>query len=113
MQSGGGSRRYLGRQAGWGALGRAETERVVWGIDPQAASCRVHEAKPLSVHLEAWRGSLSAAGGSEKHVDLFTTRAHRVVALLMGARLSEIEPAKKASRSEITLAAANLAAAVR
>lgn len=89
------------------------TERIVRAIDPQAASYRVHEAKPVSVHLEAWRGSLSAAGGSEKHVNLFTSRAYRVVALLMGATLSEIEPAKNARRPEITLAAANLAAAVR
>jgi integrase len=112
MHSGGGSRRYTGRRAGSGPLVRALTERIVRAIDPHAASYRVHESKSLGVHLEAWRGSLSAAGGSEKHVDLFTTRAHRVVALLMGASLSEIEPARRARRPEITLAAANLVAAL-
>src|SRR5262245_40436469 len=113
MQSGGWSRRYMGRRAGSGMRVRALTDRIVRAIDPQAASYRVHEAKPLSIHLDAWQESLSAAGASEKHVDLFTTRARRVVALLMGVRLTDIEPAKNARRPEVTLAAANLAAAVR
>src|SRR5262249_24681477 len=61
-------------------------------VDSKADSYRDHEARPLPDHLAAWRESLEAKGATPKHIDLFTGRARRVVALLLGARLSEIEP---------------------
>jgi len=60
-------------------------------------------------HLDAWRAALEAEGRSPKHVELFTGRARRVVALAMGAPLCDIEPARNATRAEIALAGAHLA----
>ena len=81
-------------------------------IDDKDYAYRDHEAVPLSDHVDSWTESMSAAGSSSKHIDLFATRVRRVVALLVGAKLADIEPARRASRSEIARAAAGLAAAI-
>ncbi len=54
--------------------------------------------KPLADHLESWRQGSIASNSTAKHVALFVGRARRVVAFVMGAELSEIEPAKNAKR---------------
>jgi hypothetical protein len=70
-------------------------------VDVKAEAYRDHSARPLCGHLADWVKALEAKGGSPKHVELFTGRARRVVALLMGAKLNEIEPAKNAKRADI------------
>jgi integrase len=70
-------------------------------IDPAAEAYRDHGARPLADHLVDWAKALEAKGATAKHVDLFTGRARRIVALLMGAKLSEIEPPKNAKRVNI------------
>ena len=64
--------------------------------------------KPLSVHFKEWKESLQANGSTPKHVELFSNRAARVVALIRGAKLSDIEPARNAKRPAIATAAATL-----
>lgn len=63
-------------------------------IDPKAEAYRDHAARPLADHLAAWIESLQAKGTTAKHSKLFSDRARRVVALVMGATLAEIEPGK-------------------
>ena len=76
-------------------------------IDPKAESYRDHEARPLAEHLDAWRQSMAAKDSTAKHVELFSTRAARVVALLKGADLSEIEPARTATKADVARVEAN------
>jgi integrase len=45
-------------------------------------------------HLAAWIKTLEAKGTTTKHSRLFSDRARRVVALVIGATLSDIEPGK-------------------
>lgn len=66
-------------------------------------------SKPLSEHVDAWRDSLEADGATAKHIDLATTRVRRLAALVLGAKVREIEPAKNAKRPEIAKAGASLA----
>jgi len=77
-------------------------------IDSKAESYRDHAARPLSDHLADWVNALEAKGATPKHVELFAGRARRVVALLLGAKLADIEPAKNAKRVDIPKAEAKL-----
>ena len=89
-----------------GATDKQVTERIARDIenrialrregvfDPKAEAYRDHEAIPLADHLAAWIKALEAKGTTTKHSRLFSDRARRVVALLMGATLSDIEPGK-------------------
>ena len=61
-------------------------------IDPKAEAYRDHEAASLADHLAAWTKALEAKGTTPKHSKLFSDRARRVVALVMGATLGDIEP---------------------
>lgn len=70
------------------------------------------DPRTVADHLEAWRSALEAEGRSPKHVELFTLRARRVVALATGAPLAEIEPSRDATRAEIALTGARLARCV-
>jgi hypothetical protein len=70
-------------------------------IDPKAEAYRDHGTRPLSGHIADWVKALEAKGATPKHVELFTGRARRIVALLLGAKLSEIEPPKNAKRTDI------------
>ena len=70
-------------------------------IDPKDLARRDHQARPLSEHLTAWAESLAAKGGTPKHIELSTARAHRVVALVKGARLADIEAPRKTKRADL------------
>jgi integrase len=87
----------------------SEAARIRGGLDPKELGYRSHAAIPLSDHITAWAQSLEAKSATSKHVDLFTRRARRVVALIKGAKLAEIEPAKNANRAAIKKADVNLA----
>jgi integrase len=78
-------------------------------IDPKDEAYRDHEASPLANHLAAYKKSLEAKGGTLKHVELITDRAARIVALIKGARLADIERASTSNRSDRVRIEANLA----
>jgi integrase len=71
-------------------------------IDPAAEGYRDHEGRPLSDHLTDWTKALEAKGTTPKHVHLFTCRAKRVVALLAGAKLRDIDSPKNAKRADLS-----------
>jgi integrase len=78
-------------------------------VDPKEEAYAAHAARPLVEHLDAWEESLSAAGSTPDHVVLFTKRARRVVALLMGSPLAAIDPPSNAKRADHARFAARLA----
>ena len=79
--------------------------RVVW---PSSSPVAGADAASVGELLGAWRDSLAASGSTTKHVELFTGRARRVVALAIGAGLREIEPTRDATRPAVALAGASL-----
>jgi integrase len=99
----------LATTKGMAANTEADVSKIRSGyVDPKTLSYAANEGRPLSDHINAWEESLRSKGATSKHVALFTTRARRVVALLMGARLSEVEPARNARRTDVARAEANL-----
>ncbi|MGO9598822.1 MAG: site-specific integrase [Isosphaeraceae bacterium] len=68
-------------------------------VDPKAEAYRDHEALPLAYHLAAWIKALEAKGTTPKHSRLFSDRARRVVALVLGATLADIEPGKPTKKN--------------
>jgi integrase len=80
---------------------QAEAARVRAGLsDRKDEARRRHTSRPLSGHLADWHAHLIDKGDSRKHADLFLDRARRVVALVMGGKLAEIDLPKSAKRSE-------------
>jgi integrase len=69
--------------------------------DRKAMAYRDHEAKPLDEHMTLWAKSLEAKGATVKHVELFASRARRVVAIMMGAKLVDIEPARNSKHADL------------
>ncbi len=78
-------------------------------IDPKELAYRDHAARPLSEHFAAWADSLRAKGATPKHVELSTGRGRRIVAIIRGARLADIDPPKNAKRAELARYEATLA----
>ena len=68
--------------------------------DPKAEAYRDHAARPLAVHLADWTKVIEAKGTTPQHVELFAGRAKRIVALLVGAKLRDIDPPKNAKRAD-------------
>ncbi len=103
-----------------GATDKAVTERIARDIenkvalrregiiDPREEAYAKHAALPLLTHLDAWGESLSSKGVTRQHLKLHTSRAMRVVALFLGAKLPDIEPAKPATRQGVARATAEL-----
>ncbi len=103
-----------------GCSDRRMTEDIARAAESEAASIRGGLANPkelgyrdhatlsISDHTTAWVESLEAKGATPKHVELFTRRARRVFALVRGAKLAEIEPAKNATRADIKKAEESL-----
>jgi site-specific recombinase XerC len=59
--------------------------------DRKALEIRDHERRPVSEHLDAWYRNMLAKRKSVKHADHYRDRARKVVALVHGARLDDIE----------------------
>jgi integrase len=77
--------------------------KVKLGLDdPKLEAYRDHAATPLSEHLADWGKSIEAKGGTAKHVELFTGRARRLIALLAGADLRDVVPPKNAKRAALS-----------
>jgi integrase len=81
-------------------------------IDPRDLGYRDAAAKPLSEHLDAWYTALAAKGSTSKHVETFIGRARRVVAVLAGATMNDIEFPPGAGREIVARIEATLAKSV-
>ena len=60
-------------------------------IDPRDEGYRDAAAKPVAEHLAEWTKAIVDKGNTQSHVDLITGRARRVIAMIGGAKLSEVE----------------------
>ena len=70
-------------------------------VDPKELAYRDHAARPLAEHLTAWAESLASKGATPKHIELSTGRARRIVAIIRGARLADIDPPKNTKRADL------------
>jgi len=70
-------------------------------VDPKDLARREHAAKPLVEHIEAWSASQEARGLTPKHVALSAARVRRLVAIIRGAKLADVEPPKNAKRGDL------------
>ena len=68
-------------------------------VNPKELACRDHQARPLLEYLAVWAESLESKGATTKHIGLSSGRARRVVAIISGARLADIDPPKNAKKS--------------
>jgi len=90
----------------------AETEaaRVRAGlVDPRDLAYRAQGARPLGVHLDDFESFMLDKGGTAKHAKLYSDRARRVAGLVLGGRLAEIDPGRRAPFVVRGRAAAELA----
>ena len=82
----------------------AETEaaKIRGGfVNPKELAQRDHQSRPLSEHLAAWGESLKSKRATAKHIELSAGRARRLVAIIMGAKLADIDPPRMRKKSEI------------
>src|SRR5262249_2736119 len=78
-----------------------EVVRIKAGlVDARDLARRDHQARPLSEHFAAYAEHLASQDTTPKHVELSTGRARRVVALIRGAKLADIDPPMNARRSQ-------------
>ena len=95
-----------------GIARKLETEAarsaVAWSIR-RIEAYRDHQARPLCGSSGALGESPRGQGSDAQARRAVHDRARRVVALIMGAKLADIEPAKNAKRADIARADANLA----
>ena len=105
-------RKLAYRQGRDGADRQGHRERVALRreglIDTRDELYAEHAARPLDVHLDAWRESLRSKGLTLQHVKLHTSRAARIVSLIKGAKLTDIEAPKPATREGVARAEAEL-----
>ena len=82
----------------------AETEvaRIKAGlVDPREIAHRDHAARPIIEHIEAFKAHLEAKDSTPKHISLTAVRIRRLVAVIKGATLAEIDPPKNAKRETL------------
>src|SRR5262249_9785983 len=72
-------------------------------VNPKDEAYAAHAARPLSEHLDAWKGATKAKGSTEKHVELFTRRAARVIAMIKGAALADIDPPRNVKHADLPI----------
>src|SRR5262249_25287113 len=77
-------------------------------IDPAAERFLVHAGQSLLVHIDTWTESLRSRGNTRQHIKLHSSRALRLLALIKGANLADIEPSKPATREGVARATAAL-----
>ena len=83
------------------ALAKASVARIRSGLsDPKQEGYQLHATCPVATHVAEWMKATTAKATTPKHAKLFTDRASRVVAVVVGARLDEIE-AKKTTRANV------------
>ena len=78
------------------AAAELEVSKVRSGmIDPRDLAYRSHEARPLADHLEDWHRDMTARGKTPDHAKLFRDRSAKLIALVRGAKLADIDPSRK------------------
>ena len=102
-----------------GCTDRKETDRIARDlenrvalrregvVDPREEAYAEHAALPLDIHVTAWV-ERTIEGPTPEHVKLHSSRAMRVVALIKGAKLADIEPPKPATQKGVAKARAEL-----
>src|SRR5262245_50454946 len=75
-------------------------------IDPKADAYAVHDARPMSENLADWGLDMAARAKTAGHVDQYRDRAGKLIALVKGGRIAELEPGRR--RSGLERAAARL-----
>jgi integrase len=78
-------------------------------IDPRDRATLAQQARPLAVHLADFESDMLAKGDTPKHAKLYADRARRVAGLVMGGRLADIDPGRRAPRAAREHAAAVMA----
>jgi integrase len=93
-----------------GTRDKAVTERISRGlenkvalrkeglIDPKDEAYVAHGAEPLLTHIDTWIKEIRSRGTTAQHVKMHSSRAMRVIALIKGASLEQIEAPKPATR---------------
>ena len=93
-------------------IGNAEDEKVKLrkrGLhDPKDEAFADHAAESLLTHADAWKAELKSRGGTKQHVKLHSSRAMRIVAIMKGASLAEIEAPKPATKAGVKKAETEL-----
>src|SRR5262249_7847072 len=64
-------------------------------VNPKELAYRDHAARPLAAHLADWHRDLLAKGKTPMHADHYRDRAGRLVALVRGTCLADIDPGRK------------------
>jgi hypothetical protein len=79
------------------AAAELEVSKIRGGlIDPKDMAYRDHAAKPLADHLEDWRLDMLAKRKTVKHADQYRDRAGKLLALVKGTPLAELETGRSA-----------------
>ena len=79
------------------AAAESESAKIKAGlIDPKALGYRSHEVRPLAEHLADWHRDMVARGKTTRHADQYRERAGKLVAMIRGVRIGELEPSRKA-----------------
>jgi hypothetical protein len=69
-------------------------------IDPRDAGYRDHAARPLGEHLAQWRADLLAKGKTAKHAAQYHERAGKLIAIMKGTALADLQPGRKVAALE-------------
>ncbi|MGP0070174.1 MAG: tyrosine-type recombinase/integrase [Isosphaeraceae bacterium] len=77
-------------------------------VDPREEGYARHATEPLITHVDSWVESLRSRGNTPQHVKLHSSRAMRVVALIQGADLVDIEAKKPATKTRVERATSEL-----
>jgi integrase len=70
-------------------------------IDDTAIAYRDHGRRSLAEHLDDWKKTLQSRCGTAQHVKLHVSRAMRIVALIKGAKLSDIQAPRPVTREGV------------
>jgi integrase len=107
-----------------GCADKGASERIARKLESEVALRRrgvisarddalaAHAGRPLAEHLDAWHARLTADGDTPKHAALSLDRARRVVGLVMGAALADIDAPKATKRKARKAFGDRLAAAI-
>jgi integrase len=88
----------------------SEAAKVKAGlVDARELARREHESRPIQEHVDAWAQSLSAKGGTPRHVSMSLARVRRLAAVIRGAAPSDVEYPRTAKRADLPLYEARLA----
>src|SRR5262245_31999413 len=77
-------------------------------IDPKDEAFVAHAAESLLVHVDAWTQHLRSRRGTKQHIKLHTSRTMRIIALVKGAELADIEAPKPPTKAGVEKAEAEL-----